>query len=250
MAVKIAILGSCVSEDWVHYRDINAELDFDLPERRQHSSLISVCAEPSPVPDDLGPDLTEWQAQQLRTDLDKSFLPHLVELKPDALVIDLAIDALRGIALLDGRLITNSLMFQKSRLFEGFDERNTHAAVNEPQRYARLLATACREFRAFMARELPACRLILHKCRYAEFYRSKSGEVSPFADDVRATYRQANASMDLIESVVERETGCAVIAVAGDSLLADQRHVWGLGGMHLERSYYNRFQAELARIMR
>lgn len=248
--MKIAILGSCVSEDWVHYRDVDAELEFDLPERRQHSSLISVCAAPSPVPDELGPDLAEWQAQQLRADLDKSYLPHLAELRPDALVIDLAIDALRGIAVLDGRLITNSVMFQKSRLFEGFDEGNTHAAVNEPQTYARLLGAACREFMGFKARQLPDCRLILHKCRYAEFYRSKSGEVRPFSDDVRATYRRANASMDLIESVVERETGCAVIAVSGDRLLADERHVWGLGGMHLERSYYNRFQAELARIMR
>ena len=247
--MRLSILGSCVSEDWLHYRDVDAELQFELPERRQHSSLISVCAKPCPVPADLGPELADWEAQQLRTDLDKSFLPDLARMKPDALVIDLAIDALRGVALFDGGLITNSFMFQKSRLFEGFDQRNLHAALSEPMLYARVMAAAARHFRDFRAAELPDCKVILHKCRYALAYRDRAGVVRPFADDVQASYRRANQSLEWLEQVVEAELPCDVIFVADDAMLADQRHVWGLGGMHLERSYYARFQSELARIM-
>jgi hypothetical protein len=247
--VKLSILGSCVSEDWVHYRDVHA-MHLTLPERRQHSSLISVVAQPSEVPDDLGPGLTEWEAKQLRTDLDKSFLPHLAEVKPDGLIIDVAIDALRGVAMFDGRMITNSFMFQKSRLFENFDARQVHAALHEPEAYSRVMATATRNFWAFMEREIRGCRVILHKCRYALSYRDRSGEVRPFAEDVRSSYRRANQSMAQLEAVMEGEMPCEVIAIADDSLLADQRHVWGLGGMHLERSYYTRFQSELDRIMK
>lgn len=246
--MKLSILGSCVSEDWVHYRDVNAT-QFELPERRQHSSLISVCAQPVEVPADLGQGLTEWEAQQLRTDLDKSFLPHLAEIRPDGLIIDLAIDALRGVALFDGKLITNSFMFQKSRLFENFDERNAHSALREPVAYARVLASAARQFHAFMTSELPQCRVILHKCRYALAYRDKAGVILRFPDDLRDSYQQANRSMDEMERVIESEIACDTVAIADETLLADQKHVWGLGGMHLERSYYNRFQAELDRIM-
>ena len=247
--MRLCILGSCVSEDWLHYRDVDAELQFEVPEGRQHSSLISMCAQPVPVPAELGADLTEWEARQLRTDLDKSFLPSLVRLKPDGLIIDLAIDALRGVALLEGKLITNSFMFRKSRLFEGFDERNVRAALSGPEAYARLLTAAAHGFRTFLQAELPACKVILHKCRYALAYRDKSRQVRPFADDVQASYRRANQSLERMEQVVEAELRCDVIDVAGDALLADERHVWGLGGMHLERGYYARFQSELARIM-
>ena len=247
--MKLSILGSCVSEDWVHYRDINVT-QFDLPERRQHSSLISVCAQPVEVPDDLGPGLSEWEAQQLRTDLDKSFLPHLAEIKPDGLVIDLAIDALRGVAMFDRKLITNSFMFQKSRLFENFDGCNVHAALDEPAAYARVLASATRQFRAFMERELPSCRVILHKCRYALAYRDRSGVERPFAEDEQSSYRRANRSMEALERVIEGEMACDAIDIADETLLADAKHVWGLAGMHLERSYYSRFQAELDRIMK
>ncbi len=247
--MKLSILGSCVSEDWVHYRDINAT-QFELPERRQHSTLISVCAKPVEVPEDLGPGLSAWEAQQLRTDLEKSFLPHMVELRPDGIIIDLAIDALRGVALYDGKLITNSFMFQKSRLFETFDQKNIHAALHEPAAYARVLASAARQFRAFMEAELPQCRVILHKCRYALAYRDRSGAIRPFAEDVRSTYRLANRSMAEMEQIMEGEMPCAAVDIADDDLLADQKHVWGLGGMHLERSYYTRFQAELDRILK
>lgn len=248
--MRLSILGSCVSEDWLHYRDVDADLQFAMPDRRQHSSLISICAQPSRVPADLGPDLTEWEAQQLRTDLDKSYLPGLARSKPDALVIDLAIDALRGVAFFDGRLITNTFMFRKSRLWEGFDQRNVRSALAEPELYCGVLADAARRLGDFITAEIPNCKVILHKCRYALAYRDLAGEVRPFADEVQASYRRANQGLARMEQVVAAEVPCDTIFIPGDPLLADQRHVWGLGGMHLERWYYARFQSELARIMK
>ena len=86
---KIAILGTCASEDWYHYQDPRRRLDVGLVPRYQQSALISLNCKPVSLPSELGPKVSEVDAAKLRVDFDKSFLPTLKEVKPDFLIVDL-----------------------------------------------------------------------------------------------------------------------------------------------------------------
>ncbi len=247
--MKVAVIGSCASEDWIHYRNIDSDFDIEVPPLRQHSSLISLFAKPCPVPAELGGRLTEWEDKQLRSDLDKSFLKRLVAERPAAVIVDFAIDATGGVAVFNGGLITHSYVFDRSGLGAGLDPKTIVLPSREPAAYAAALVTAARQFDAFMKRELPDSRVILHKCRFATAYLDKARTVRPFSEEAQAYFTSANRFLGLMEETAEKEIACAVIDVREEPLLADETHLWGLGPMHLERRYYARFQAAFERIM-
>ena len=247
--MKVAVIGSCASEDWIHYRNIDSDFDIEVPPLRQHSSLISLFAKPGMAPAVLGGTLRDWEEKQIRSDFDKSFLRRLVVERPAAAIIDFAIDATGGIALFNGCLITHSFMFERSGLAAILDPKNIFLPSLEPAAYAAALVTAARHFDAFMKRELPDCRVILHKCRFATSYLDRSRTVQPFPEEGRAYYTAANQLMGLMEPTVEQHISCAVIDVREEPILADETHLWGLAPMHLERRYYARFQSAFERIM-
>lgn len=247
--MKVAVIGSCASEDWIHYRNIDSDFDIEVPPLRQHSSLISLFAKPGTAPAELGGTLTEWEDRQIRSDFDKSFLRRLVAERPGAAIIDFAIDATGGIAVFNGCLITHSYVFDRSGLGASLDPKDIFKPSREPAAYAAALVTAARHFDAFMKRELPDCRVILHKCRFATSYLDRSRTVQPFSEEGRAYFTTANNLLGQMESAAERDITCAVIDVREEPHLADETHLWGIGPMHLERRYYARFQSAFERIM-
>lgn len=247
--MKVAVIGSCASEDWIHYGSLDSAFDIEVPPLRQHSSLISLFARPCAVPAELGGRLNEWESRQIRSDLDKSFLQRLVSERPAAVLVDLAIDSVGGVAQFQGSLITYSYFMQRSALAAGLDPMAIFLPARAPAAYAAALVTAARRFDAFMKRELPECRVILHKCRFATAYLDKARTVRPFPENEREHFTAANNFLGLLEATAETAIACTVIDVREDPLLADETHLWGLGAMHLERRYYARFQAAFERIM-
>ena len=93
MTTKIAILGTCVSEDWIHFQPPRSRLDVKLEPRYQPSSLISIVADPVVLDLQPGPRMTPQLETSLRSDLDKSFLPTLAETQPDFLIVELMFDS-------------------------------------------------------------------------------------------------------------------------------------------------------------
>ena len=81
MTRRLAILGTCASEDWVRYQNQRTALDVKLVPKRFHASIISLCAKPIRPPEDLG-DISEADKLMIRRDFSKIFLQELVERNP------------------------------------------------------------------------------------------------------------------------------------------------------------------------
>lgn len=118
MPDKIAIIGSCVSEDWIHYRDLSADWPFELPPIRQHSSLVSLFSPASEAPESILASLKAFDQKQIRLDFDKRFPTHMAEAKPGVLILDFAIDSLCGVIRHGQGWITNSHMLRRTPLRE------------------------------------------------------------------------------------------------------------------------------------
>jgi hypothetical protein len=249
MGDKLAIIGSCVSEDWIHFRDFASEFRFDLPPMRQHSSLLSVVSKPLDLPDGLFGQMSAWEEAQIRSDFDKSFLQRLAEASPRVLIVDLAIDAMVGVIPFGGSYVTKSYMLRKSPLFAELKARGILTPQVNQQPYLDEFAAAVKLLQRFMKHRLPQCQVILHKTRYATSVIDKAGIVRKLGEQSMAVFGPANQQLPVLEELFQQHLPCDVIALTDETWHGDERHMWGMGGMHLERGYYERFNIELAKIL-
>lgn len=249
MTDTLAIIGSCASEDWIHYRDLSSAFRFALPPLRQHSSLLSIVSKPCAVPEGLCEGMTAWEAAQLRCDFDKSFLLRLKEAAPRVLIVDFAIDALSGVVNHGEGWNTKSYLLRRSPLFAELQSKGTMTARSRPEIYFREFGAAARILRKFMNSSLPDCKVILHEVRFAETVVDRAGAVTRMPERTVAMFRAANQTLAQLEDLFQRNVPCDVVSLQDETWNADPGHMWGMGGMHFERRYYVRFNAELQSLM-
>jgi hypothetical protein len=248
MTAKLAILGTCASEDWIRYQNQREAIDVRITPARLHTSLISMTAEPVECPDDLG-DIPDWKKDLVRRDFSKTFLVDLAGAKPDFLLVDLLSDARDGVINYRGSWITRSFFFAESKaskLAHGSELLYAHRA---PRRYLHLFRNSVLELSRHLDTHLRGCRVILHKARFAESFLDDDGTVQGYSERKLQMHRTVNWNAEMLEGVFEREIGCEAIAVNDPPVLADSGHIWGLGGLHYERAYYLRFASALRAIV-
>lgn len=169
MTLKLAVLGTCASEDWIRYQNQREAIDAKTAPDRLHSSLIGEVVDPVECPEDLG-DLPEWKKKLIRRDFARGFLVEMAEIRPDVLLVDLLSDARDGVINYRDSWITKSLIFEESaasKLAKGCECLNPHQT---PRRYLTMFREAMLAFKRGLDQTLPSCRIILHKARFAEGY--------------------------------------------------------------------------------
>ncbi|MFN4143608.1 DUF6270 domain-containing protein [Aestuariivirga sp.] len=246
---KIAILGTCASEDWFHFQDPRRRLDVRLAPPYQQSALVSLNCKPVPLPGDLGPKIREGEMQKLRADFDKSFLATLKDVKPDVLIVDLLLDSRRGVYRFGDSWVTNSYIIHRSALKERLDSRDLFDPVRDPARYLEAFTASVRYLAAFLHDNLPDCRVILHKARWAEYYVDTKGDLHPFEPKRQLSHFVGNIRAKMLETVFEREINCECVAVDDVPVIADVQHIWGFLPAHYQRDYYQSFSEKLRRII-
>ncbi len=220
MTRRLAILGTCASEDWVRYQNQRSALDVKLVPKRFHSSIISLCAKPISPPHDLG-DISEADKLMIRRDFGKLFLRELIETQPDCLLVDLASDGLDGVIAYDGSWLTPTQHLPWFATVETGRRKHLAHSRRTPRRYLSLFRASLVALKNFLDLHLPACRFMLHKARFADSYRNAQDEIVPFSEDKLKLNRTANWNAAVLEDMFAQHFRCDVISLLDQPLLAE-----------------------------
>ena len=247
MTTTIAILGSCVSEDWYHFQGVHNRLDVRLVPRYQLSSLISIMSKPLAAAIEPDPLLKPAELVALRIDLDKSFLSRLSDAKPDILILELLGDSRRslGVISVGDSWITNSYILQRCNLPSEVRDGKYLNVMDDPDAYIALFRQSARAFGEFMKRELPRCRMVINQARWAEYFLDAKGELISYPPLKQLSSFQANARLELLENTLAKEIACDRIAVDDIPAFADEQHIWGPSPDHFTRVFYTSFADKL-----
>lgn len=250
MTTTIAILGSCVSEDWLHHQPPQQRLDVRLSPRYQPSTLISIMAEPIDMEVTPGARIKEQEATGLKADFDKSFLAKLVDARPDILIVELLFDSRRGVIALGNSWISSTYILRRSAMPEDVKSMKDMSPIGEPERYYRHFQDAARKLNAFLREQLPDCRVILHQARWSEFFVDEDGVLNSYPALEQQHYFRANLRLLSLDRIFREEVDCLTICVDDIPVFADSRHIWGPAPDHYIKAYYHEFARQLGRLIR
>ncbi|MEI8180073.1 DUF6270 domain-containing protein [Aestuariivirga sp.] len=249
MTKKIAIVGSCVSEDWYHFQDVHHRLDAALALNYQPSSLISLTAAPIPIPVDTGENLKKREMASLQMDFDKSFLTKVAAAQPDVLIVELMYDSRSGedggVLAVDGSWITSNYILARSPMASRFASARHFNAMDDPEVYFQLFRDAARKLNAFLRSELPHCQVILNRARWAEYYMDETEQLKSYPPWEQNTYFRANRRLDELERIFAEEVKCQPLTVGDIQIFADTQHIWGHSPDHFVKYFYTRFAQNL-----
>lgn len=251
MTTKIAILGSCVSEDWYHFQDVRHRLDVQLIPKYQPSSLISITSKPVHVSIEPSPLLKPEEIVALRIDLDKSFLPRLAETRPDILIVELLAESRRSLGVIStgDSWITNNYILQRCDLPPEIKNGRYLNVMDEPDEYLVHFRAAARTLDEFMRRELPDCRIVLNQARWAEYFLDEEGELRSYPPLKQMSSMRANSRLDTLDAVFMEEVSCDRMVIDDVPIFADERHIWGASPDHFARVYYTSFAKKLGAVI-
>lgn len=248
MSTRIAILGTCTSEDWYHFQGLHDRLDVKIL-RFQPSSVISLMAEPVNMAIEGGSELQDKEVARLRTDFDKSFLSALANFKPDVLIVEALSDSRRGVIPVGTSWVTRTYRVEKSPMEERLGFPKPFNAINQPDAYCALYREAARRFSTYLADTLPDCRVVLHKARWSEYFVDENNELKSYRPKLQREYFVANLRLDVLERIFCEEVRCDTIDIDDFPVFADALHVWGPSSDHYIKVYYKTFTDRLRRLL-
>jgi Family of unknown function (DUF6270) len=242
LPVRVAVFGSCVTRDVFNrrfspnYRDL-----FDCVLLANQSSVISLM---SPPVDATAADLTgidDAAQREARADLSRSFLPELVRLQPEYLIVDFFADVHFGCAVLDGGIVTrNRWKIVKTPFYQA-----TWKEDLPPRGRASfdLWKDAAARFVADVRAQSPNTRIVLHAAKNATSYRTTANEVVPLAAADRL--QRMNQRWDRLNRAFA-PLADATIDVFTDETISFEEHPWGKFPVHYELDYHAAFLSRLS----
>lgn len=241
-STQIAVLGSCVTQESLRAAGLPRRA---LAASYARTSLASLTA-PSGVSaidpglvDRLGlpPAVRHW----LAAELGKTAPRALADIRPDALLLDLAEERFDLFVLPNGLILNASLDLVASGLMD-------LPALAGARRVPRLSAEAWDLWEAgllrfaHLAASLPDCRIVLHRFRWAAQDRDAvdlPAEIAilPGQPSVRAAEHDALLRR-LQDRLLSALPSIRILEAAPELCIADPQHRWGLGPLHFIPDYH------------
>ncbi|MBW9214115.1 hypothetical protein KV102_04605 [Mumia sp. zg.B53] len=259
----VAVFGSCITRDCFNSRFNPGYKDTYRCELLQNQmSLISLMSEP--VLEEWQPTraMSEYDLWNVRTEFSKEFLDRVVRLQPEYLIVDFFGDAHFGcVRLDDGRYVTDNRW--KVRHTDLYDRLRVAGRLEQvkgredPDRYFALWSEALDRFAAFVRDHLPRSKVVVHHGHHTAWLdlpdRTRPVPLRGRHRKERRLHKidveAANALWRRMDARAVEVLGAAAIDLTDEVFPTYDEHPWGPFYVHYPTDYYQRFLAELHKIV-
>ncbi|WP_084007034.1 DUF6270 domain-containing protein [Gottfriedia luciferensis] len=245
--LKIAAFGSCVTRDNFNSKfNLNYRNHFEVLRYQNQSSIISLMSNPIPYNREKIDNLNEYEQNDVFDDLEKNFLNDLISKQPEALILDFFGDVYFGCLKTNSSYITNNRWkITKTSFYRELNEVNTFNLNTNLSEYFTLWKQTIDQFLQIINRELPNCKIILHKARFTGMYYDKDHSIKKIISNTDIDL--LNAFWDQLDDYVVSNYEVSTINVKQNYIsIAD--HAWGIFHLHFEPNYYKNFIAQLIKL--
>ncbi|SFO20396.1 hypothetical protein SAMN05660359_02013 [Geodermatophilus obscurus] len=246
--VRVAVLGSCVSRDLFNSRfNPNYKDLFECVALSNQVSLISLMSGRVDVPPARMGNLDPYGQREVTKEVTRSFLDELLIQRPGYLLIDLFADVHFGCFSVNGSYLTRNRWKIMRTPF--FSESDTVDLVPGADRagYLVMWRDALDRLLAFLGRELPETRLVLHRARNVT--RSVAEDGSERSLGREAELRDMNDWWETLDAELSSRGVDRVINVFTDDLTSTDSHPWGPFAVHYTLDYHPAALTRLTQIV-
>lgn len=252
----VAIAGSCTTRDNFNSRfnpDYKRWFSCDLAANQ--SSMIAMMSPPVDVDFEPLRPMSDYDRWNVASDLSREFVPKLLALQPDYLILDFFADVHFGVLrMADGRYVTNNRWklwhtdFYRVRMRSG--ELELIEFGSDPDAYFQLWTESIDRFAALVRSACPATTVVVHRGYNAREtlvpgsdhpvpLRKHKKSLAPF--DVR----RGNQLWARLDDYAIDTHGWQSIDLRHEGFTSVADHPWGPFYVHYSMDYYHRFLAEL-----
>ncbi|MEE6451097.1 DUF6270 domain-containing protein [Gottfriedia acidiceleris] len=245
--LKVAAFGSCVTRDNFNSKfNLNYKNHFELIRYQNQSSIISLMSNPIPYNREKIDNLNEYEQNDVLDDLEKKFLNDLISKQPEVLILDFFGDVYFGCLKTDSSYITNNhWKITNTSFYKELNRITTFNLNTNLSEYFTLWKQSIDKFLQIINRELPNCKIILHKARFTGMYYDNEQNIKKI--NSKTDIELLNAFWDQLDDYVISNYKVSTINVKQNNIsIAD--HAWGIFHLHFEPNYYKNFLAELIKL--
>ncbi len=253
----VAVLGSCISRD--NFNSIfnpDYKQSFLCPLHQNQASIIALMSPAAKVTWEATGPMSKYDAWNLDTEFDHSFLANVRELAPAYLVLDFFADIHFGcLALPDGRYVTdNRWKVHKTDWYAAMTEGTDYERLSifdDVDRYFALWTESFDRFDDFRREALPDTTVIVNRGTNVNRLRVADGKTVALQRNVaikRLDVPRANELWRKLDDYAVERSGAEVIDLTDRAWTTSAEHPWGAFYVHYDMPYYPRFLAELHKI--
>lgn len=241
---RLAVMGSCLTRDVFNSRfNLNYKHYFECVLTQNQTSFISLMSPPVEYDKTKIDNLISYNEWNVHTDLNKEFLHRIVELKPDALLIDFFADIFFGVLKLrEGVYITNNRWkLWKTSYYRELPEKHELNLSVDPEAYMRLWEESIDRFFDYIRSRLPDLDVIVVESRFVDHFASTKDQLLLRISDYRKEHfnvDHANRFMKrMCQYAVDRH-GARRLDMTQEHYHSFDQHIWGPFYVHYTMDYY------------
>lgn len=254
--IKVAVLGSCVSRDSFNSKFISDYKNyFECVLHQNQMSMISLNSNPIPYEDKWIDNLSPFDANHFKTELNKSFFSKMQQHQPDYLIVDFYGDLFYGVGKIGDSYITNKKwLFQKTTQFKKFEvEEEFQIFFNESERYLQLWRNGIKALFNFLNNNVPHCKVVINKARFIDEYIDReSGEIRTISKSGKHKYINVpvyNKWWAALDNYVIKNYDVRVIDYENKIYKSIEEHPWGMFYCHYNMEFYQDFSRKFLGII-
>lgn len=254
---KIAVLGSCYSRlpfTSTEYYNKDYKKKYVVVNTQFHSSMISLCEEkPLKFEEKYFSNLPKVNQEYIKVDFEKTYFERLKLSNPDVLIIDLYIEAQKGVIRTKcGSYFTGNFLIEDSRYLLQLDEKDK-IILSTDNEYLALWEKSAKKFVNRLKEAIPQEKCILHIIEACDRYKDKDGNIVEFKEYKDFIYSSNLLLKYMYNFLVRLMPQATVVDSRGWNYIADESHPAGLSPNHYESKFYKKlmktFDKSIAQIL-